>query len=43
MPSSQKLALNCNSSKLERDIYGAVPNFHPLYFGLELQLRGNFW
>ena len=22
---------------------GAVSNFHPLYFGWELQLRGNFW
>jgi len=21
----------------------AVPNFHPLYFDWELQLRGNFW
>ena len=26
-----------------RDLYGAVSNFHPLYFGWELQLRGNFW
>ena len=22
---------------------GAVSNFHPLYFGWELQLRDNFW
>ena len=28
----------------QRDLYGAVLNFHPLYFGWELQLlRGNFW
>ena len=27
----------------QRDLYGAVSNFHPLYFGWELQLRGNFW
>ena len=26
-----------------RDLYGAESNFHPLYFGWELQLRGNFW
>ena len=71
MPSSQKLALNCNSrqrykgskfdsipyksfklcfssfslelTQNQRDLYGAVPKFHPLYFGWELQLRGNFW
>ena len=24
-------------------MYGAVSNFRPLYFGWELQLRGNFW
>ena len=26
-----------------RDLYGAVSNFHSLFFGWELQLRGNFW
>ena len=26
-----------------RDLYGAVSNFHPLYFSWELQLRDNFW
>ena len=26
-----------------RDLYGAVSNFHLLYFSWELQLRGNFW
>ena len=25
-----------------RDLHGAVSNFHPLYFGWELQLSGNF-
>ena len=71
MPSSQKLALNCNfrwrykESKFDsipykpfkicsssfileptqnqRDLYGAISNFDPLYFGWELQLRGSFW
>ena len=30
------------SSKLERFIWGSI-KLHPLYFGWELQLRGNFW
>ena len=31
------------SSKLERFIWGSIKNFYPLYFGWEIQLRGNFW
>ena len=31
-----------NQLKNYRDLYGAVSNFHPLYFGWELQLRGKF-
>ena len=32
-----------NSKDLHVHVYGAVSNFHSLFFGWELQLRGNFW
>ena len=38
---------SCSSSleltQNQRDLYGAVSNFHTLYFGWEIHLRGNFW
>ena len=32
-----------NRLKIREILYGAVSNFHLLYSGWELQLRGKFW